>query len=172
MGCLSISTLGSFIVSLDGRPVDSFEYNKIRALLTCLVVEADRPHRREALAGLLWPDQSQKAALDSLRNALSKLRQAIGDRETQPPYLFISKEEIQFNSASDHWLDVKRFSAIIGGVPHAPPPQDRVLRHLHRPADPGSSLYQGEFLQGFSLADSDLFEDWARLQRKSTLNWQ
>jgi len=166
MGCLSISTLGSFTVSLDGRPVDSFEYNKIRALLAYLVVEADRPHRRETLAGLLWPDQSQKAALDSLRNALSKLRQAIGDRDSDPPYLLISKEEIKFNPASDYWLDVRRFSQLL----------EECRTHRHRRIEccvsctdrltQAASLYHGEFLEGFSLADSDLFEDWAAIKRE------
>ena len=169
MSHLSISTLGSFTVSLDGRPVDSFEYNKIRALLAYLVVEADRPHHRETLAGLLWPDQSQKAALDSLRNALSKLRQAIGDKQADPPYLFISKKEIQFNKNSNHWLDVRRFSQLL----------EQCRTHRHRRIEccvsctdrltQAVALYHGEFLQGFCLADSDLFEDWLRLQREEYL---
>ncbi len=36
MACLSVSLLGSLTVTLDGQPVNSFEYNKIRALLSDL----------------------------------------------------------------------------------------------------------------------------------------
>jgi DNA-binding SARP family transcriptional activator len=54
MAHLSISLLGPFQVSLDARPATSFESNKARALLAYLAVEADRPHRRDVLAALLW----------------------------------------------------------------------------------------------------------------------
>ena len=49
---LSLSLLGSFQAALDGLPVTGFKSNKERALLAYLAVEADRPHRREMLAGL------------------------------------------------------------------------------------------------------------------------
>ncbi|PKO20769.1 MAG: hypothetical protein CVU38_18325 [Chloroflexi bacterium HGW-Chloroflexi-1] len=53
---LSLSLLGPFQVMLDGEPATGFESNKVKALLAYLAVEADRPHPRETLAGLLWPD--------------------------------------------------------------------------------------------------------------------
>ena len=166
MVCLSISLLGSLSVTLVGQPVDSFEYNKVRALLAYLAIENESPHRREALACLLWPDQPQKAALDSLRNALSKLRQAIGDHHTDLPYLFITNDAIQFNHASDHKLDVNRFTNLLAAS----------KSHHHRRLESCKScserlkqafeFYQGEFLKGFYLADSDLFNDWVSLKRE------
>ncbi len=56
MARLSLSLLGPIEVSLDGRRVTGFEYDKVRALLIYLVVEAACAHARGALAGLLWPD--------------------------------------------------------------------------------------------------------------------
>ena len=50
---LSMQFLGGYQVRLDGEPVTGLRYDKARALLAYLVVESDRPHRREALAGLL-----------------------------------------------------------------------------------------------------------------------
>jgi hypothetical protein len=38
-----------------GNRSRAFKSNKVRALLAYLAVEMDRPHRREVLAGLLWP---------------------------------------------------------------------------------------------------------------------
>ncbi len=166
---LSISLLGSMTVTLDGQTVTSFEYDKVRALLTYLAVEWQRPHRREALAGLFWPDQSEKAAHDSLRNALSKLRHAIGDQAAQPPYLIINREEIQFNLHSDSWLDVERFTQLLEAcrthrhrrIEGCPTCTDRLIEAIN--------LYHGNFLEGFSLADSDLFEDWIRIKREEYL---
>ncbi len=56
---LAISLLGSFHVTLDGRPVTAFQSDKGRGLLAYLAVEAARPQRRERLAGLLWPEHNE-----------------------------------------------------------------------------------------------------------------
>ena len=67
---LSLSLLGPLEVALDGTPVTGFKYDKVRALLVYLAVEAERPQRREWLAELLWPGLSSRAASSNLRNAL------------------------------------------------------------------------------------------------------
>jgi len=67
---LSIALLGTIHVTLDGEPVTDFKSDKVRALLAYLAVEADRTHRRDALAGLLWPEQSNRDARSNLRYTL------------------------------------------------------------------------------------------------------
>ena len=57
---------------------------EVRALLAYLAVEADRPHPREMLAGLFWPDWPEPFALANLRYALANLRESIGDRPGTP----------------------------------------------------------------------------------------
>lgn len=113
-------------VTVDGQPVIGFESNKVRALLAYLAVEATRPHRREVLAGLLWPEHSELVARNNLRQALANLREAIGDRGAQPPFLVITRETIQFNSLSDHYSDVEVFHACIDACKTHP------HRHLER----------------------------------------
>ena len=56
---LAIRLLGPFEVALDGEPVTQFETLKTRALLAYLAAEARSPHRREALAEMLWPDRPE-----------------------------------------------------------------------------------------------------------------
>ena len=124
MARLSISCLGSFQVRLDGQPVTDFKSNKVRALLAYLVVEADRSHRREVLAGLLWPEWPDRDALSNLRYALSDLRGTIGDRAADPPFLLITRSTLQFNAASDHWLDVTEFADLAGVGQEDPAPTD------------------------------------------------
>jgi DNA-binding SARP family transcriptional activator len=85
MAALSVRLFGPFQVALDGEAVTGFATDKGRALLAYLVVEADRPHRRESLAGLLWPDYPERSARTSLRSALANLRQVIGDAAASPP---------------------------------------------------------------------------------------
>src|SRR5262249_37337188 len=109
MARLSLALLGPLEVRLDGQPVTALAYDKVWALLAYLAIEADRPPRRDALIGLLWPDQPNQAARTNLRQALTQLRQALGDHAAQPPFLLIARETIQFNLASDYDLDVTAF---------------------------------------------------------------
>jgi predicted ATPase/DNA-binding SARP family transcriptional activator len=161
MARLSISLLGPLRVSCDGRPVTGFESDKVRALLAYLAVEADRPHRREKLAGLLWPDWPERSARTNLRQALSNLRTVIGDRlpaasaHAPPSFLHISPQAIQFNRESEAWVDVLAFDDRLAGS--APSPADpQTMHHL----DEAVALYRGPFLEGFSLPDSTAFEEW------------
>jgi DNA-binding SARP family transcriptional activator len=161
MARLAITCLGSFQVALDGQLVTGFKSAKVRALLTYLAVEADRPHLREVLAGLLWPDWPDRDALSNLRYALSDLRGAIGDRTAEPPFLLITRDSLQFNGAADCWLDVAEFTR-------------RAEPALHPGRDPDDlsgleeaiALYRGRFMEGFSVGDSDAFESWLGFKRE------
>ena len=153
-------------MALGGEPITDFATDKARALLAYLVVEADRPHRRDALAGLLWPDEPEPRSRQNLRQALSYLRQAIGDQDEDPPFLLASRRTIQFNRDSDHWLDVAEFAALV----------EACKRHRHRRLESclpcvgrlerRAELYQGDFLKQFFLSDSSIFEEWASLKRE------
>src|SRR5512139_3415904 len=108
---LMLGVFGAFQVTLADGSTAEFESDKTCALLTYLAVEADRPHRRDALIGLLWPDEPEQTARHNLRQALFSLRQTIGDAAAQPPYLLIPRDEIQFNTASNFALDVASLNA-------------------------------------------------------------
>ena len=153
MARLTLSLLGPFEVSLAGEPVTGFISDKVRALLAYLAVEADHPHRRESLAGLLWPDWPEPSSRKNLRNALSNLRTAIADRDADPPFLLITRQTIQFNRESDHEFDVAQFESLATG--------ERAEGWAEAMA-----LYHGPFLEGFSVGDSAPFEDWERLERE------
>ena len=60
MARLSVALFGPPQVMRAGRPLAGFESNKVWALLAYLIVEADRPHQRDALAGLLTAGASRR----------------------------------------------------------------------------------------------------------------
>jgi predicted ATPase/DNA-binding SARP family transcriptional activator len=151
---LSLSLLGSFQAALDGQPITGFESDRVRGLLAYLAVEAGRPHRRDKLVGLLWPDWPETSALTNLRNALANLRKAIGDREAATPVLLADRETIQFDPSGDGWVDVQAFLAHT----HPQQPAERLAE--------GLALYRGPFLDGFSLKDSAAFEEWITATRE------
>ena len=166
MARLSLALLGPLHITLDGQPARGFSYNKVRALLAYLAVEADRAHHRDAVVGLFWPDQPDKAARTNLRQALATLREALGDASAAPPFLLTTRDTIQFNVESEYDLDVETLAACLPAC----------LAHPHRGLDrcrpcaarmeQAIALYRGDFLAQFALSDSAPFEEWTLVKRE------
>ncbi len=166
MAHLSLALLGPVQIRLDGAPVTAFESDKVRALLAYLALEAERPHRRAALAGLLWPERPERAAHLSLNQALSNLRHAIGDRSATAPVLRITPETIQFDRDSDHTLDVAVFSDLLAACDQHPHRHGETCTSCARRLQQAAELYRGSLLDQFFLSDSAAFEEWALLTRE------
>lgn len=171
MALLSLLTLGAFTVTLDGVPVAGFEYNKVRALLVYLAVEADRSHHREVLAELLWPERPADTARANLRKTLSTLRQAIHDTApadgAAPPFLLTDRETVQFNTASPFTLDLAAFTNLLDACRgHRHARLDDCAPCLDRLAQ-AAEVYRGDFLHQFFLNDSPAFDDWAWSKREA-----
>jgi DNA-binding SARP family transcriptional activator/predicted ATPase len=167
MAHLTVSVLGELEVSIDDVPIQSFESDKVRALLAYLVVEADRSHPREALIGLLWPDSAEEVARHNLRQALFNLRLVLGDHTAKPPYLLITRGAIQFNRESDYSLDLDQFNGYFYAWEKNQDPENTDTSSLVPQLEEMVKQYQGDYLQHFSLRDSAEFEDWVLVQRES-----
>jgi DNA-binding SARP family transcriptional activator len=77
---MRLTTLGA--INLDGPPDASrlVEQSKLLTLFAFLVLARRGGYqRRERVAGLFWPDQSEDKARASLRSALRSLRTVLGD---------------------------------------------------------------------------------------------
>ncbi len=174
--------LGPFQVTHADQPVNGFESDKGRALLVYLLIEADRPHRREALAALLWPEQTDSAARQSLRQALYNLRQTLSRAQAEgnaatlrgddpaPDPLLVTRQTVQLNPASDIWCDVTHFTRLLAACTahrqHRAGHSDRCSECLER-VHQATALYRGDFLQGFLVDDSREFEEWLLLERET-----
>lgn len=166
MARLSLALLGPLRLTLDDRPLTAFESDKVRALLIYLALEAERPQRRAMLAEMFWPEQPDRVGRHNLSQALFNLRQAIGDQTAQPSFLLITRDTVQFNSASDHSVDAATFSTLIAACSAH---RHRRLQNCAMCADrltTALDLYRGDFLAQFSLADSTSFEEWSLLKRE------
>jgi len=169
MAQLSLSLFGPFQVDLQGEPVTSFATDKTRALLCYLAVESDCAHRREVLAGLLWPDQPEGKARKNLRQTLLFLRQAIeiGDEGDPPTYfLHVTRGTIQFNVDSDYWLDTAAFSDLIAANQKHHHRRLLACQSCRQRLIDAVELYRGSFLERFFLRDSAAFEEWALVKRE------
>ncbi len=186
---LALSFLGAIQVEMDGAAVRGIESSKGRALLAYLAVESDRPHSRESLAAMFWPDHGQEAAMRNLRQVIYNLRQALASaaakggtleagsqaagRETgerkgkQPEYLEATRQDVRFNRDCPHTLDVAIFRDLLSATQRHPHPRLDSCHECILLLQEAVNLYRGEFLAGFTLPDEDaeVFEFWLRVQR-------
>ncbi|MFQ5419135.1 MAG: tetratricopeptide repeat protein [Anaerolineae bacterium] len=167
MAHLTCSLLGTPKVGwANGREI-TLPTRQETALLAYLAVEQERTHSRSALMSLLWGEKTDRAARNSLRQTLFRLRQALSvEEQTAVPFLLISPQMVQFNPQSPHTLDLRQFTHSL----------DRWEAHDHEilaacPAcldrlERAVTLYQGAFLDGFTLDASPAFEEWAIIWRE------
>ncbi len=161
MAQLSLQLLGSLLVTLDGNPPAVPLWDKSLALLVYLALEPDRPHRREALAGLFWPEQPEAAARGSLRQALYLLQQALGEE-----FFLITARTVQLNPASRFLVDVATFRALVEACRRHPHRAMETCSACVERLEAAAALYRGDLLADFLLKDSIAFEEWALLQRE------
>ena len=157
---LALNFFSGFQAAVDQKPIPESRAKRIEALLIYLVMEASRPHRRETLIGLLFPDMPDEAARTNLRQTLTRLRRAIDDAQADPTFLLISRESTQFNQASDYSLDVMKFQDGLTGCERHLGSRDAGCVDCMARAAAAVSHYQGAFLDGFFLEDSVAFDDW------------
>lgn len=163
---LSLALLGAPTILLDGAEVADFGYAKVRALLIYLAAEPGRAHGREALAELLWPEQPPQVGRASLRQALARLRQALGEPGGGPPLLLVDRDTVRLDPAGDIAVDALAFAELVTDGP----------RHGHGageacPACVASweravAMYRGPFADGAVPRDARGFEEWAALRRE------
>src|SRR5262245_9915604 len=164
MAWLTLTLLGPpQITRADGTAV-AFRSRKALALLVYLAIECRQEHSRDSLLGLLWPEDPEEAARNSLRVALANLRQTLG--EPADRLLRTSRSSLQFTLDSDHALDVTTFRTLLAECQaHRHDRIDRCAECAGRLAQ-AVALYRGDFLAGFALPDSASFEEWALMVRE------
>lgn len=161
---ISLFLLGPFLARLGHDRVAGQTSRKGRALLAYLATEGGRPLYREALAGLLWPEYPDRAARNSLRQAIHNVRRAIGDDAAPTPLLLATRDTIRVNPEARFFLDVAVLERATAGGPQRPfgdtsPTDCEALRSA-------VALYRGPFLEGLTVDDCPAFEEWLLLKRE------
>ncbi len=143
---LEVRLLGQFSVTLAGAPVD-ISSRPAQSLLAYLLLNAGADHRREKLAGLIWPDVPEANARRNLRQALWHIRRALKDSEQAPRYLLADEISVTLGGQSDYWLDTAILDRSAG--------EDASPEELIGAV----TVYHGELLPGF-------YEEWVVLERE------
>jgi predicted ATPase/DNA-binding SARP family transcriptional activator len=151
MSLLALYFLGSPRVCLDGASV-KIDRRKVLALLVYLAVTAQR-HSRDELTELLYGRHDRVHARANLRQTISLLRRAIGKDQLGADHLGVW---LPFGKSL--WIDVIEFRRLlkIGQTADTQGNLSAAMNHLTKAV----GLFRGEFLSGFYLKDSTVFEDW------------
>ena len=159
MPALEIRLLGGFELRSGDQLLPPPATLKARSLLAHLVIRRDRVHTREQLADLFWPDRPRAKALRSLSTALWHIHRALprGD------FVLADAQTVQFNAASDYWLDTEEFQvsgSSVSGSPNLKPETMRpeTVRLEVKRLEHAVALYRGDFLEGF-------YDDWCLEER-------
>jgi predicted ATPase/DNA-binding SARP family transcriptional activator len=141
---LNVRLLGKFEVKSDGKSV-AITSRPAQSLFAYLILSAGTSHRREKLAGLLWPDSLEETARSNLRSALWKIRKALPS-SALAEYLSADDLTIAFNASAEYWLDAAELEKVSENASAV-----ELMTTL--------SLYLGELLPGF-------YDEWAALERE------
>jgi predicted ATPase/DNA-binding SARP family transcriptional activator/Tfp pilus assembly protein PilF len=141
---LEVKLLGQFEVQHGGRHL-AIPTRHAQALFAYLVLDPGKMHRREQLAGLLWPDSSEENARSNLRHELWRLRKVIESDKTV--YFQIDDLAISFNPQNAYFLDVHNLES----KPLEASNEADLIEAL--------SVYHGELLPGF-------YEEWVFNERE------
>src|SRR6516164_3804358 len=149
MGALTIVTFGEPLIAHNNLPAAT-STRKALALGLYLAVTG-QPHTRAQLIALFWPDADDPHGQVNLRQALRRLRQALGS--DADAHVVSSGDLVRLDLGAGGHVDTALLQA-------ATSPQAL-------PADHATALgrYAGAFLADLTLDDAPDFMDWAAAQR-------
>ncbi|MGX6979843.1 AAA family ATPase [Vagococcus elongatus] len=124
-------------IFLNDQPV-FFAFSKINALFYYLSVNG--PVSRDEIAGILWSNKSEKSAKKNLRNTIYQANKELEDEFIVSP----NKSILQLNEELIAPSDVDLFL-------------EDPINHLDE--------YQDDFLKGYFLKDSEIFDLWVTKMR-------
>ena len=140
---LELRLLGQFDVRV-GEASVTIPSRSAQSLLAYLALSPGTAHRRERLAGLLWPDLGEASARAALRQGLWRVRKALEARlPSGVHYLVADDLTVAFNPKCAYWLD----AAALDAATSVEELQDAL---------PG---YRGELLPGF-------YDEWVLRERE------
>lgn len=133
MSNISCKLFGYPVIKEDGNEI-SIPMGKLSAIFMYILIK--RIVSRDEIAGMFWEESSEQNAKLSLRNALHKIKKYFKEEIILTP----NKSTLVLNNNINFYIDVREF-------------EKSPLENLE--------LYTGDFLEGFYVKDSTIFEQWS-----------
>jgi DNA-binding SARP family transcriptional activator len=155
---LRIQLLGGLRLYRGPDALPSFPTRKAGGLFAFLVLNRTRRYPRDVLLGRFWGDSPEAVARKNLRNDLWRIRSVVEPEGVERgSCLAVAGDEVAFNAAGAHWLDVHEFEAALNraGPDRGAPLSDDQAALIRAAVD----LYAGDLLEG-------VYDDWCLFERE------
>jgi len=157
MATLEISLLGGFQLRREGVLLAPISLRAGRSLLAYLVMNRERPHTRDLLAGTFWPDLPDARARRRLSQALWQVQARLVEGEDPDRRLVATRgDTVGINPNADFWLDVDEFEWTLEQAASAAGAGRAQEADLLAAA---VRLYRGDLLEG-------IYDDWPTPDRE------
>ena len=168
MSGLALSFLGAPRVAVNGKPV-KINRRKALALLAYLAV-TQQEHSRDALAAMFWPEADQSRSRASLRSVLWAL-----NKTALAEWLAADTETVALRAPTIEGdgsqrpltVDVLHFRALLSAAQEHEHASIVACEHCCELLSAAVSLYENDFLAGFTLPDAPQFDEWQFFQTGS-----
>lgn len=157
---IKLRLLGTLHITQNGQVI-AITRRKSLALLSYLAVTR-HPQSRDTIATLLWPEYDESRARAALRTTISEL-----NNSPLNECLEIDRTTIALRKNCDLWVDVHQFQSLLSveeDIEEISDPAD------YEPLEEAIQLYRDDFLAGFTLPDSTLFDSWQSQQKEALHN--
>lgn len=158
MAALNVHLFGKFAVEPDTRPVSALSGAKVQELFSYLLLRP-RPHPRETLTTLLWPEVPAVQAKRYLRKTVWQLQVALGQLglPSTSPVLRAENEWLQVSADSGLWLDVAEFERAYQRVEDLSGEEMDAVAAAQ--VETAVRLYRGDLLEGW-------YQEWCLFERE------
>lgn len=156
---VSFTMLGRFAVRYGSTDVTQLDGRKVQELLSYLLLNRTKPHRREIVADALWGGDDTTQSRKYLRQALWELHGALGggDGRIGDDLLLIDPAWIQVNPDANLWLDVAEVESAFDAARGTR--GEDLDADLAATLDQAIGLYRGDLLEGW-------YQDWCLFERE------
>ncbi|WP_395019163.1 BTAD domain-containing putative transcriptional regulator [Dongia sp.] len=149
MAAAELTLFGKFELKLAEGQVVDLPGQKDRALLAFLALAPGISHSRDKLAALLWSEHGEAQARDSLKHALSRIRQSLAG--CSPNAIMADRQSVRFD-ASELAIDVLHF-------------QQLLRQQTPEAREQAGQICIGDLLDDIAIRDAG-FEDWLVAERQ------
>ncbi len=159
MSDIKLFFFGTPYIEIDGELKQIKRHRSTSLALIAYLAVTEKPHTREYLETLLWPEQ--KPGSSNLRVLLSRLRKNL------PEVTGIWQQDTSLHliGQGQFWCDVIRFKTLMKHCQECHHVSRDYCQFCLSRWQEMIQLYQGEFLLGVDMSQSPEFDAWQRLQQ-------
>jgi DNA-binding SARP family transcriptional activator len=156
-GCLAVRMLGTFDITIDGRPVTHWHGQRTRSLMQFLTAHRLRAVSRDELIAAVWPDVDDESGRHRLHQGIYELRCTLRAADPDRSPIVCVNGAYGFDRSVPIWVDVEVFDGLVSAAMRTIMEQrvDEAIDVSRAALD----LYRGDFLRQATDAD------WATSER-------